>query len=530
MARKKMTQDKARRLGIVLGDQLDGDSSLFKRLEKESDALWMAEVAEETEHVWAHKLRVAYFFTAMRHFCQELRSRDWKVFYEELPQQPSRDRGRSFKELLEKDLAKLKPEKVLIVEPGDWRVRAQIREACETAGVELEILEDTHFFCGLEEFRDYAEGRKGLVLETFYRQLRKKHDVLLEEGGKPTGGEWNYDTDNRETFGKDGPGTLPDLPKNAPDKTTQAVLDLVEARFNDHPGKLDHFDLPVTRKDALKYFDDFLAHRLENFGTYQDAMWTEARFLYHSRISVLLNVKLLNPREVVQKAIQAYEDGNAPLNSVEGFVRQVLGWREFIRGVYWLKMPEYAELNALEHEEAVPGFFWDGDTEMACCRDAMENVLNHGYAHHIQRLMVLGLFAQIYGAHPRRFHEWHMAMYLDAVDWVSLPNALGMSQYGDGGVVATKPYCASGNYIKRMGNYCTQCKYNPSKSTGDDACPFTVFYWDFLARHHKRFENNRRMTFQVKNLERKDPGELKKIRQKADELREALRPAAAPGS
>ncbi|MGF1448878.1 MAG: cryptochrome/photolyase family protein [Opitutales bacterium] len=517
-----MTQDKVRHLGIILGDQLNLDSPLLERLDVETDGLWMAEVAEETEHVWAHQMRIAYFFAAMRHHRNALETKDWRVFYESLPQQPSRDRGNSFGELLEKDLKKLKPERVYVVEPGDWRVKTQIEEACGACEVPLEVLEDTHFYCGIAEFEDFAAGRKGLVLETFYRHMRKTHEVLLEDG-KPTGGEWNYDEDNRETFGKDGPGDLPELPKFKPDKVTREVIELVQARFAKHPGTLKHFTLPVTRKDALAYLDDFIANRLEHFGQYQDAMWTQARFLYHSRISVLLNVKLLNPREVVGKAIQAYEDGNAPLNSVEGFVRQVLGWREFIRGVYWLKMPEYAELNELEQPEEVPQFFWDGETDMACARDAMENVIEHGYAHHIQRLMVLGLFAQIYGADPRRFHEWHMAMYLDAVDWVSLPNALGMSQYGDGGVVATKPYCASGNYIQRMSNYCGQCRYNPKQATGDKACPFTVFYWDFLARHHKRFENNRRMVFQVRNLERKDKDELKAIRQKAEELRKSLR-------
>ncbi len=515
------------RLGIVLGDQLDTDSPLLSQLDPESDALWMAEVAEETEHVWAHKLRIAYFFAAMRHHRDALEKDGWQVHYETLLQQPSRDRGNSFRELLEKDLKKLQPASVLVVEPGDWRVRTQIEKACKACDIELVVVEDTHFYCGIEAFRDFAAGRKGLVLETFYRHMRKTHEVLLEADGKPVGGEWNYDQDNRETFGKDGPGELPDLPTFKPDKTTREVIELVDARFAEHPGSLEHFTLPATRKDALAYLDDFIAHRLEHFGQYQDAMWTQARFLYHSRISVLLNVKLLNPREVVAKAITAYEDGQAPLNSVEGFVRQVLGWREFIRGVYWLKMPEYAQLNALEQPEAVPQFFWDGETDMACCRDAMENVIEHGYAHHIQRLMVLGLFAQIYGADPRRFHQWHMAMYLDAVDWVSLPNALGMSQYGDGGIVATKPYCASGNYIHKMSNYCGECRYNPKQATGEKACPFTVFYWDFLARHHERFAKNRRMVFQVRNLERKDPDALKAIRKKAEELRESLRPTEA---
>ena len=287
------------------------------------------------------------------------------------------------------------------------------------------------------------------------------------------------------------------------------------------PGKVDDFDLPVTRDQALQALDDFVDHRLCHFGDFQDAMWNGEEYLYHSRLSHAINLHLLSPREVVESAVAAYKEDKAPLNAVEGFVRQILGWREYVRGVYWTRMPEYADGNSLgcDPDQDVPSFFWDGKTDMACVADSMRLLIDTAYAHHIQRLMVLGLFSQLYGVHPAKFNDWHMAMYADAVDWVSLPNALGMSQHGDGGVMATKPYCASGNYINRMSNYCKGCKYKPSQAIGDDACPFTTLYWDFLDRHQQRFQKNHRMSMQLKNLERKDADEMEQVRQRAAAIR-----------
>jgi len=509
-----------RHLHLILGDQLDRDSPLFANFDPKRDALWMAEVAHEAEHVWCHQLRIAFFFSAMRHFRDELQSKGYRVFYTELPVRPSDDRGAQFGEILTKDLRRLQPERVQVVKPGDYRVEEELRTAAGGEDIELDILEDSHFFDTLEGFRSWAGGRKSLVLETYYRHLRKRHGILLGADGNPEGGEWNYDSDNRETFGKDGPKESIKAPRRfSPDSLTREVLDLVKHRFADHPGTVEHFHLPVTRADALAWLREFIALRLPLFGTYQDAMWTGEAFLFHSRLSCLLNTKLLNPRECVEKAVEAYSEGKAPINSVEGFVRQLLGWREFIRGVYWTQMPGYLDLNHLEAHAELPPFYWDGQTDMACIRDSMDNVLQHGYAHHIQRLMVLGLFAQIYGVHPRSFHDWHMAMYLDAVDWVSAPNTIGMSQFADGGIVGTKPYCASGNYINRMSNYCRNCRFDPGKAAGEDACPFTTFYWEFLGRNYDEMKENRRMVFQVKNYERKSAQDRRAITQRAEELR-----------
>lgn len=514
-----MTNRPIRRLCIILGDQLDKGSPIFDDVDPARDAIWMAEVHEEATHVWCHKLRIAFFFSAMRHFRDELRTKNLNVIYTKMHRRKSNDRGPSLDEVLAKDIREHKPERLTVVEPGDHRVRHQLQETADALGIPITILEDPHFLCSLDEFNAYANGKKSLTLENFYRMLRKKEDILLENASKPVGGKWNFDEDNRDTFGKDGPPEHK-LPRRFQhDAITEEVLELVEKRFAKHPGSLDCFDVPVTREHALAYLRDFIEHRLPLFGTYQDAMWTNEDFLFHSRLSCLLNVKLLNPREVIDKAVTAYEDGHAPLNSVEGFVRQVLGWREFARGIYWRHMPEYYTMNELGAEEDIPSFYWHGDTHMECIFQSMRNVINHGYAHHIQRLMVLGLFAQLYGVNPTKFHEWHMAMYLDAIDWASLPNALGMSQYGDGGIMGTKPYCASGAYINRMSNYCKNCKYNPGETFGENACPFTTLYWDFLGRHHDTFKKNRRMTFQIKNYERKNSGDRAAISRAANDLR-----------
>ncbi len=507
------------KLIIVLGDQLDIDSSALAQYSEGEDAVWMAENHEEIGYVPSHKLRIAFFLSAMRHFRDELRNSGFRVEYHELAKQPSRDRGDNFREILLRDAKRFHAKRLVVSEPGDYRVTQMLCEAAEELGVELDILEDSHFYSTPKQFRAWAQGKRELVLEHFYRKLRKEEQILMD-GKKPEGGEWNYDSDNRESFGKEGPGDLPRIQSIPPDKTTREVIELVEHRFSDHPGSLEHFSLPVTRNAARSALEEFIEARLAKFGPYQDAMWSEEFFLYHSRLSAVLNVKLLNPRECVDAAVAAYEEGRAPIQSVEGFVRQVLGWREFIRGIYFLEMPRYAERNALRcpSDADVPSFYWDGDTDLECIRATMKGLVDHGYVHHIGRLMVLGLFAQLLGVHPYRFHEWHLAMYLDAIDWVSLPNTLGMSQYGDGGIVGTKPYCATGAYIDRMSNHCASCRYHPKKATGEDACPFTTLYWDFLDRHEKQFRDNRRMAFQVKNLDRKrEKGEMTEIRKKASE-------------
>jgi len=510
-----------RHLVLVLGDQLDRQSAAFDGFDKDRDVVWMAEVEEELTHVWCHKLRIAMFLAAMRHFRDELREQDYEVDYHELTTDARKDRGKSFAEVLAADIKQREPERLIVVHPGDLRVLEALRKTAKQADLELEVRPDRHFYCTQEEFDEWAKGRKDLRLEYFYRWLRKRLDVLMD-GDEPEGEQWNYDHDNRESFSKKGPESGLKPAGFRPDDVTQGVIDMVAERFAEHPGSLEHFDLPVTRKEALRKLRHFIAERLPTFGEYEDAMWTDEAYLYHSHLSACLNLKLLNPRDCVDRAVEAYADGKAPLNSVEGFVRQILGWREFIRCIYWREMPDYAEKNYFDAELDVPDFFWNGETDMECVRQSMQHVVNHAYSHHIHRLMVLGNISQTLGVHPYKFHEWHMAMYLDAIHWVSLPNTLGMSQFGDGGVVGTKPYCASGNYINKMSNFCRNCRYNYREKQGENACPVTVLYWDFLDRNYTQLKDNRRMNFAIKNLEklRKKTDLIAEIREKADGYRD----------
>ncbi len=512
---------KIRNLILVLGDQLNHDSAALEGFDPAVDRVWMAENDDEATHVWCHKYRLVAFFSPMRHFRDELIASGVDVLYHQLTADGRKARQSSFASLLEKTLRKHDVERLIVVQPGDVRVADSLTAVANQRDIPIEVRADRHFYCDIDRFRDWADGRKSMVLEQFYRLMRKEHDVLMGENGKPTGGQWNYDKENRGTFGRHGPTEIPEVPRFEPDAVTREVIEIVEVRYAKHPGDASEFDLPVNRQQVLEYLDDFVSHRLADFGQFQDAMWSDQQFLYHSRLSHALNLHLLNPREVVNAAIAAYQEDQAPLNAVEGFVRQILGWREYVRGIYWLKMPEYSEGNSLECDEDqdVPAFFWDGKTDMACVADAMRLLMQTAYAHHIQRLMVLGLYAQLLGVHPRLFHDWHMAMYADAVDWVSLPNALGMSQYADGGIMATKPYCASGKYIDRMSNYCKGCRYDPGAAIGEDACPFTTLYWDFLDRNQQKFQDNHRMTMQLKNLERKSSTDLKEIRARAKKIR-----------
>jgi deoxyribodipyrimidine photolyase-related protein len=510
-----------RHLVLVLGDQLDRRSSAFDGFDPAHDRVWMAEVAGEATHVWSTKPRIAVFLAAMRHFRDRLRGEGLTVDYRELPGAASPAEPLSLGAALAASLAARRPRRLVVVEPGEHRVEEELRRVAAEADIPLEIRPDRHFFATKAEFTAHTAGRKQLRQEWWYRELRSRHGVLMD-GDEPAGGQWNFDAENRGSFPKSGPGTLPAPRRFAPDAVTRGVLDLVNARFARHPGRLDAFDWPVTPEDARLALDDFLGHRLVNFGRYQDAIWTGEPWLWHSRLSAAMNLKLLDPRDVVAGAERSWRGGSVPIEAAEGFIRQVLGWREYVRGVYWHLMPEYAGRNALGAEHPLPGFYWTGETEMACLRDAVRQSLDLGYAHHIQRLMVTGLFALLFGVRPEEVHRWYLAVYVDAVEWVELPNTLGMSQFADGGVMASKPYCASGAYVDRMSNACRGCRFDPKRATGPDACPFTTLYWDFLARHEALLSRNPRMSMQVKNLGRKTPAEIRAIRRQADELRDRL--------
>jgi deoxyribodipyrimidine photolyase-related protein len=503
-----------RHLVLVLGDQLDLDASAFDGFDAACDAVWMAEAAEESTHVWSSKPRTVMFLAAMRHFAQALRAAGRPLHYTRLDDPANLG---SLPAQLTADLERLRPTALVMTAPGDWRVLQSIKQAAQLHGLPLEIREDRHFYCSVREFAAHARGRKALRMEYFYREMRKRHGVLMSgaNGSEPEGGQWNFDEDNREAFGAAGPGSVPPRAEFAPDALTREVIALVQARFATHPGQLDSFAWPVTRAQALDALQRFITERLPLFGRFQDAMWPGEPWLYHAHLSAALNLKLLNPREVVDAAVAAYRAGTALLASVEGFVRQILGWREYVRGIYWTRMPGYADLNALDAQQDLPAWYWTGATDMACLREAVTQTLEHGYAHHIQRLMVTGLFALMFGVRPQQVHAWYLAVYVDAVEWVELPNTLGMSQYADGGLMASKPYVATGKYIQRMSPHCRGCRYDPAQRTGESACPFTTLYWDFLMRHEAALAANQRMALQVKNVARLSEAQKQSIAERA---------------
>jgi len=476
-----------RHLVIVLGDQLDHHSTAFDGFDPAQDRVWMAEVTEESTHVWSAKPRIALFLAAMRHFAAELRERGLPLHYTRLDDP---DNIGTLAGELRRAIQTLQPQALILTAPGDWRVLQALRVVAAQAGLPLQLRDDTHFFSTVREFAAHTKGRKQLRLEYRYRELRQKHGVLMD-GQQPAGGQWNFDADNRESFGKAGPQNLPSHFAVPPDAITREVIDLVNHRFADHPGTLDSFAWPITRTDALRALDAFIQQRLPLFGPFEDAMWAGEVWLWHSQLSAALNLKLLNPREVVAAAEAAYRSGHAPLAAVEGFIRQILGWREYVRGIYWTQMPGYLERNALDAQAPLPAWYWTGDTDMACLREAITQTLAHGYAHHIQRLMVTGLYALLLGVRPQAVHAWYLSVYVDAVEWVELPNTLGMSQYGDG------------------------CRYDPAQRTGPQACPFTTLYWNFLMRHEALLRQNPRMAMQMKNLDRVSPEAREAIAEQA---------------
>jgi len=512
-----------RHLVLVLGDQLDISATALDGFDPAQDCIWMAEVAQESEHVWSAKQRTTVFLSAMRHFATELRAKSWPLHYVTLD---APGNSGTLAGELAKAIATYQPQTLVMTAPGDWRVLQDLRGAALAAKVPMDVRDDLHFFSTVRDFAAHAKGRKQLRLEYWYRELRQKTGILMD-GKAPVGGQWNFDADNRASFGAKGPGTVPPPTRFAPDAITQAVIALVNTRFASHPGSVAEFGWPVTRAQALLALDAFIQERLPYFGEHQDAMWEGDVWLYHSHLACAMNLKLLGAREVVAAAEAAYRAGAAPLPAVEGFIRQILGWREYVRGIYWMQMPDYEERNALGATADLPAFYWTGDTDMACLRDAIAQTLRHGYAHHIQRLMVTGLYALLLGVKPQQVHQWYLAVYVDAVEWVELPNTLGMSQFADGGVMASKPYAASGKYIQRMSNHCKGCRFDPALSVGEAACPFTTLYWDFLLRHETMLTVNPRMGMQLKNLARLSPDQRGAIVAQATRHRQATAAVAS---
>ncbi len=474
-------------LVFILGDQLSPSISSLNATSRDDARILMAEVMDEASYVPHHKKKIAFLFSAMRHFAESLRADGWRVDYVRLDDDGN---SGSFTGELKRAIERHGADRVLVTEPGEWRVRQDMETWEDETGLPVEILEDDRFLCSHEEFRDWAEDRKALRMEYFYREMRRKTGLLME-GDEPAGGKWNFDAENRKPAKASLFMPKPHCVK--PDPVTEEVLTLVVDRFADNFGDLEPFWFAVTVEQAEAARDHFIAEALPDFGDYQDAMLAGEKFLYHSLLSFYINAGLLDPLETCRMAEEAWKAGDAPLNAVEGFIRQIIGWREYVRGIYWLKMPDYLDLNFFDADRPLPDFYWTGETDMACLRAAITQTKEEAYAHHIQRLMITGNFALLAGIDPKAVHEWYLAVYADAYEWVELPNTLGMSQYADGGLLGTKPYAAGGNYISKMSDYCNGCRYDVKQKTGPDACPFNSLYWDFVSRNADKLRGNPRM-------------------------------------
>lgn len=492
-------------LRVILNDHLSADISSLRSCDKEHDVVLMCEVKEEMTYVKHHKKKIVLLLSAMRHFREELEAKGYNVVYIKLD---DKENTGSFRGEVQRFLKGNKIGRVVVAQPGEYRLLKDIQTWSDAFDIPVDITPDDRFLCGIEEFSKWAESRKSLRMEYFYRHMRQKHGILMD-GDNPVGGKWNYDTDNRKS-----PHENMHIPKPYTaqcDDITHDVMACVKKNFSDHFGDLEPFHFAVTRKQALAVLNHFIEHSLDNFGDYQDAMIEGEPWVYHSHISFYLNCGLLKPLECIRKAEKAYFDGDVPLNAAEGFIRQIMGWREYIRGVYWLKMPQYANENFFNAKRNLPDFYWSADTKMNCLKQCVTETKKHAYAHHIQRLMVLGNFALLAGIAPSQVNEWFLIVYADAYEWVELPNVSGMILFADGGYLGSKPYAAGGSYIHKMSNYCKNCSYNVRQKNGEGACPFNYLYWDFLARNRSKLESNHRIGMMYKTYDRMGADKQKAI-------------------
>lgn len=503
-------------LRLVLGDQISDDRlASLRDLDPARDTVLLAEVRDEATYVRHHKQKIALVFAGMRGLAARLRAVGVSVRY--IGYEDKTNTGSIVGELT-RALAEDRYERVAITAPGEYRLMSELEGFAATAPVPVHILEDDRFVCSRTEFAVWAEGRRELRMELFYREMRKKTGLLMTPGGEPEGGAWNFDKENRKAM----PKRLrpPSHRFIAPNPTTRRALEDVARLFPDHFGTLDTFGFATTPAEADAIVTDFLDNILPGFGDYQDAMVTGEPFMWHAIVSAAMNLGLVDPLDLCRRAEAGYRAGRVPLNAAEGFIRQIIGWREYMRGVYWLKMPAYKALNALGADRRLPWFYWSGETDMACVREAVRATRDYAYAHHIQRLMVTGNLAMLLGVAPDEINDWYMVVFADAYEWVELPNTHGMATFADGGIVGSKPYAASGAYINRMSDYCGRCAYDVKKRLGDKACPFNALYWDFLIRNRSALGPNIRLAMVYKNLDRMSPDEMAAVRAQADRWRQ----------
>ncbi|SHF58246.1 deoxyribodipyrimidine photolyase-related protein [Loktanella atrilutea] len=491
---------------LVLGDQLSDNLSALRAGDRDSDVVVMAEVADEASYVKHHPKKIAFLFAAMRKFAERLSNDGWTVDYARFEEGETSICG-ALLAAAERHGA----DRVIATEPGEWR----LIEALTHCPVQVEQRPDDRFIASHKDFESWAKGRKALRMEYFYRDMRRKTGLMME-GEDPAGGQWNYDHDNR----KPAPGTVDysGPMRFTPDDTVQEVLDLVRERFADNFGDLDDFWFATDRGQARQHLAHWVKNGLPQFGDYQDAMLDDNRFLYHGIVGLYINAGLLDPMEVCQAVEAAWQAGDAPINAAEGFIRQIIGWREYVRGIYFVEGPDYTSRNGLKHTRDLPAVYWGGPTFMHCMKRSVEQTREEAYAHHIQRLMVTGNFALLAGVDPAQVHEWYLAVYADAYEWVEAPNVIGMSQFADGGIIASKPYVSSGNYIHKMSDYCGACSYSVGKKTGEGACPFNLLYWHFMDRHRKIFEGNPRIGRIYANWDRMDADKRATIIAEGDDI------------
>ncbi len=503
-------------LRLILGDQLSPSLSSLRDVYPRCDVVLMAEVMSEATYVRHHKQKFALVFSAMRQFAERLRGAGLVVRYVRLddPANVQSLNGEVMRALEGQPF-----ERVVLTEPGEWRLVQAFDDLAHMAPVPVEVRSDDRFVCSRREFEAWAAGRQDLRMEFFYREMRRKTGLLMD-GDKPAGERWNFDPENRKRLPKDK--RPPERRMVPPNPVTRAVMAEMEQRFPDNFGTMADFNFPTNAEEAEQALEHFITRLLPQFGDWQDFMVKGQPWMWHAHISAAMNVGLIDPLDACRRAEREYREGRAPLNAVEGFVRQIIGWREYVRGIYWLQGPDYKNSNALDADRKLPWFYWSGETDIACVQDVVQITRDHAYAHHIQRLMVTGNLAMLLGVHPDEINDWYMVVYADAYEWVELPNTHGMATFADGGVMGSKPYAASGAYIDRMSNYCGGCAYDVKDRLGDKACPFNALYWDFLDRNSKRLSRNPRLAMPYRSLDRMSVPEREAIHVKASALRHDL--------
>ncbi|PWF49111.1 cryptochrome/photolyase family protein [Massilia glaciei] len=504
-----MTNADGPRLRLILGDQLNAQHRWFGEVDDATIYVLM-EVRQETDYVLHHAQKILAIFAAMRALARQLRAAGHKLHYLAI------DDARNLQSIpanIDALAAQYRATAVEYQEPDEWRLDQQLYLHGRRSPIPWLMVDSDHFYTTRNGAADIFMGRKQWLMEFFYRRMRVEHQVLMDDSTKPLGGQWNFDHDNRKPW-----RGVPAEPADARALHDHSALwkTIVGAGVKSFGNpKADRFAWALDREEALHQLDAFIDNALPQFGDFQDAMSAKAWRLFHSLLSFALNVKMLNPREVVARAEAAYQAGRAPLAAVEGFIRQILGWREYVRGVYWANMPGYAEKNFFGHTRALPGWFWDGKTRMNCLSHAITQSLEQAHAHHIQRLMVIGNFALLAGLDPAQVHRWYLGVYIDAFEWVELPNTVGMSQFADGGLLATKPYVSSAAYIDRMGDYCKGCHYDKKLRVGERACPFNALYWDFFQRNAATLERNPRIGMVYRQLAKMDEAEIADFQRQA---------------